>query len=42
MKLSVTSWSFPVLSLDEVGGLAVLAPVVDEAMLERAIRKAAA
>ncbi|HYW16573.1 MAG TPA: hypothetical protein VE891_10545 [Allosphingosinicella sp.] len=27
---------------DEVGGLAVLAPVVDEAMLERAIRKAAA
>ncbi|HEX8222571.1 MAG TPA: hypothetical protein VF605_02005 [Allosphingosinicella sp.] len=27
---------------DEVGGLAVLAPVADEAMLERAIRKAAA
>jgi hypothetical protein len=27
---------------DEVGGLAVLAPVEDEAMLERAIRKAAA
>jgi hypothetical protein len=27
---------------DEVGGLAVVAPVVDEAMLERAIRKAAA
>jgi hypothetical protein len=27
---------------DEVGGLAVLAPVVDEAMLERAIRKAVA
>ncbi|HLL31008.1 MAG TPA: hypothetical protein VK403_08435, partial [Allosphingosinicella sp.] len=27
---------------DEVGGLAVLAPVMDEAMLERAIRKAAA
>jgi hypothetical protein len=27
---------------DEVGGLAVLAPVVDPAMLERAIRKAAA
>ena len=27
---------------DEVGGLAVLAPVLDEAMLERAIRKAAA
>ncbi|HYI41283.1 MAG TPA: hypothetical protein VE053_13290 [Allosphingosinicella sp.] len=27
---------------DEVGGLAVLAPVVDEAMLERAIRKVAA
>jgi hypothetical protein len=27
---------------DEVGGLAVLAPVIDEAMLERAIRKAVA
>ena len=27
---------------DEVGGLAVLAPVLDEAMLERAIRKVAA
>ncbi|HEX8240807.1 MAG TPA: hypothetical protein VF574_13810 [Allosphingosinicella sp.] len=27
---------------DEVGGLAVLAPVMDDAMLERAIRKAAA
>jgi hypothetical protein len=27
---------------DEVGGLAVIAPVADEAMLERAIRKAAA
>jgi hypothetical protein len=27
---------------DEVGGLAVVAPVADEALLERAIRKAAA